>query len=96
MPDRVRDRRHAANNPQGAKLLVATAPADAGVVERPAGAVVPVQNGRRVKYPALDSIAQLNPQLNTLVLEGSGGTSKMAGLQVSLKRGSSAVLRSDR
>lgn len=50
------------------------------MVERPAGAVVPVQGSRSAgKSTLLESIAQLNPQLETLILEGSGGTSGDGG-----------------
>ena len=66
---------HAACNPQGAKLLVAFDRQQMPVwMSAPAGAVVPVQGSRSAgKSTLLDSIAQLNPQLDTLVLEGSGG-----------------------
>lgn len=68
---------HAACNPQGAKLLVAFDRRQMPVwMSVPAGAVVPVQGSRSAgKSTLLESIAQLNPQLETLVLEGSGGTS---------------------
>ena len=68
---------HAACNPQGAKLLVAFDRRQMPVwLSAPAGAVVPVQGSRSAgKSTLLESIAQLNPQLDTLVLEGSGGTS---------------------
>ena len=68
---------HAACNPQGAKLLVAFDRRQMPVwLSAPAGAVVPVQGSRSAgKTTLLESIAQLNPQLDTLVLEGSGGTS---------------------
>ena len=66
---------HAAYNPQGAKLLVAFDRRQMPVwLSAPAGAVVPVQGSRSAgKSTLLESIAQLNPQLDTLVLEGSGG-----------------------
>ena len=66
---------HAACNPQGAKLLVAFDRQQMPVwLSAPAGAVVPVQGSRSAgKSTLLESIAQLNPQLSTLVLEGSGG-----------------------
>lgn len=66
---------HAACNPQGAKLLVAFDRQQMPVwLSAPAGAVVPVQGSRSAgKSTLLESIAQLNPQLDTLVLEGSGG-----------------------
>lgn len=66
---------HAACNPQGAKLLVAFDRRQMPVwMSAPAGAVVPVQGSRSAgKSTLLESIAQLNPQLDTLVLEGSGG-----------------------
>ena len=72
---------HAACNPQGAKLLVAFDRRQMPVwMSVPAGAVVPVQGSRSAgKSTLLDSIAQLNPQLDTLVLEGSGGTSGDGG-----------------
>ena len=68
---------HSACNPQGAKLLVAFDRRQMPVwLSAPAGAVVPVQGSRSAgKSTLLESIAQLNPQLDTLVLEGSGGTS---------------------
>lgn len=68
---------HAACNPQGAKLLVAFDRRQMPVwMSAPAGAVVPVQGSRSAgKSTLLESIAQLNPQLETLVLEGSGGAS---------------------
>ena len=68
---------HAACNPQGAKLLVAFDRRQMPVwLSAPAGAVVPVQGSRSAgKSTLLESIARLNPQLDTLVLEGSGGTS---------------------
>ena len=67
---------HATCNPQGAKLLVAFDRRQMPVwMSAPAGAVVPVQGSRSAgKSTLLESIAQLNPQLSTLVLEGSGGT----------------------
>lgn len=66
---------HAACNPQGAKLLVAFDRRQMPVwLSAPAGAVVPVQGSRSAgKSTLLKSIARLNPQLETLVLEGSGG-----------------------
>lgn len=66
---------HAACNPQGAKLLVAFNRQQMPVwLSAPAGAVVPVQGSRSAgKSTLLESIAQLNPQLDTLVLEGAGG-----------------------
>ncbi|WP_314684760.1 FtsK/SpoIIIE domain-containing protein [Rothia mucilaginosa] len=66
---------HAACNPQGTKLLVAFDRRQMPVwLSAPAGAVVPVQGSRSAgKTTLLESIAQLNPQLDTLVLEGSGG-----------------------
>ena len=66
---------HAACNPQGTKLLVAFDRRQIPVwLSAPAGAVVPVQGSRSAgKSTLLASVAQLNPQLNTLVLEGSGG-----------------------
>ena len=66
---------HSACNPQGAKLLVAFDRRQMPVwLSAPAGAVVPVQGSRSAgKSTLLESIAQLNPQLETLVLEGSGG-----------------------
>lgn len=72
---------HAACNPQGAKLLVAFDRRQIPVwMSAPAGAVVPVQGSRSAgKTTLLESIAQLNPQLSTLVLEGSGGTSGDGG-----------------
>lgn len=68
---------HATCNPQGAKLLVAFDRQQMPVwMSAPAGAVVPVQGSRSAgKSTLLESIAQLNPQLDTLVLEGSGGAS---------------------
>ena len=72
---------HAACNPQGAKLLVAFDRQQMPVwMSAPAGAVVPVQGSRSAgKSTLLESIAQLNPQLDTLVLEGSGGASGAGG-----------------
>ena len=72
---------HAACNPQGAKLLVAFDRRQMPVwLSTPAGAVVPVQGSRSAgKTTLLESIAQLNPQLDTLVLEGSGGASGSGG-----------------
>ena len=72
---------HAACNPQGAKLLVAFDRRQMPVwLSAPAGAVVPVQGSRSAgKTTLLESIAQLNPQLDTLVLEGSGGASGAGG-----------------
>ena len=72
---------HAACNPQGAKLLVAFDRRQMPVwLSAPAGAVVPVQGSRSAgKSTLLGSIARLNPQLDTLVLEGSGGTSGDGG-----------------
>ncbi|WP_314669150.1 FtsK/SpoIIIE domain-containing protein [Rothia mucilaginosa] len=72
---------HAACNPQGAKLLVAFDRRQMPVwLSAPAGAVVPVQGSRSAgKTTLLESIAQLNPMLDTLVLEGSGGTSGDGG-----------------
>ena len=72
---------HAACNPQGAKLLVAFDRRQMPVwLSAPAGAVVPVQGSRSAgKSTLLESIAQLNPQLETLVLEGSGGASGDGG-----------------
>lgn len=72
---------HAACNPQGAKLLVAFDRRQMPVwMSAPAGAVVPVQGSRSAgKSTLLESIARLNPQLDTLVLEGSGGTSGDGG-----------------
>lgn len=66
---------HAACNPQGAKLLVAFDRRQMPVwLSAPAGAVVPVQGSRAAgKSTLLESIAQLNPQLSALVLEGAGG-----------------------
>lgn len=66
---------HTACNPQGAKLLVAFDRRQMPVwLSAPAGAVVPVQGSRSAgKSTLLESITQLNPQLDTLVLEGSGG-----------------------
>lgn len=66
---------HAACNPQGAKLLVAFDRRQMPVwLSAPAGAVVPVQGSRSAgKTTLLESIAHLNPQLEALVLEGSGG-----------------------
>ena len=72
---------HAACNPQGAKLLVAFDRRQMPVwLSAPAGAVVPVQGSRSAgKSTLLESIARLNPQLDTLVLEGSGGTTGAGG-----------------
>lgn len=72
---------HAACNPQGAKLLVAFDRRQMPVwLSAPAGAVVPVQGSRSAgKSTLLESIAQLNPQLSTLVLEGSGGAAGAGG-----------------
>ena len=72
---------HAACNPQGAKLLVAFDRQQMPVwMSAPAGAVVPVQGSRSAgKSTLLESIARLNPQLDTLVLEGSGGASGSGG-----------------
>ena len=72
---------HAACNPQGAKLLVAFDRRQMPVwLSAPAGAVVPVQGSRSAgKTTLLESIAHLNPQLDTLVLEGSGGTTGSGG-----------------
>lgn len=72
---------HAACNPQGAKLLVAFDRRQMPVwLSAPAGAVVPVQGSRSAgKSTLLESIAQLNPQLETLILEGSGGASGSGG-----------------
>ena len=72
---------HAACNPQGAKLLVAFDRRQMPVwLSAPAGAVVPVQGSRSAgKTTLLESIARLNPMLDTLVLEGSGGTSGDGG-----------------
>lgn len=67
---------HATCNPQGAKLLVAFDRRQMPVwMSAPASAVVPVQGSRSAgKSTLLESIAQLNPQLSALVLEGSGGS----------------------
>ena len=72
---------HAACNPQGAKLLVAFDRRQMPVwMSVPAGAVVPVQGSRSAgKSTLLESIARLNPHLDTLVLEGSGGASGDGG-----------------
>lgn len=72
---------HAACNPQGAKLLVAFDRRQIPVwLSAPAGAVVPVQGSRSAgKSTLLESIAQLNPQLSVLVLEGSGGATGSGG-----------------
>lgn len=72
---------HAACNPQGAKLLVAFDRRQMPVwLSAPAGAVIPVQGSRSAgKSTLLESIARLNPQLDTLVLEGSGGASGSGG-----------------
>ena len=72
---------HAVCNPQGAKLLVAFDRRQMPVwLSAPAGAVVPVQGSRSAgKTTLLESIAQLNPMMETLVLEGSGGTSGDGG-----------------
>lgn len=72
---------HAACNPQGAKLLVAFDRRQMPVwLSTPAGAVVPVQGSRSAgKSTLLESIARLNPQLDTLVLEVSGGTTGAGG-----------------
>ena len=72
---------HAACNPQGAKLLVAFDRRQMPVwMSAPVGAVVPVQGSRSAgKSTLLESIAQLNPQLDTLVIEGSGGTTSSGG-----------------
>lgn len=72
---------HAACNPQVAKLLVAFDRRQMPVwLSAPAGAVVLVQGSRSAgKSTLLESIAQLNPQLETLILEGSGGTSGDGG-----------------
>ena len=72
---------HATCNPQGAKLLVAFDRRQMPVwMSAPAGAVVPVQGSRSAgKSTLLESIARLNPQLDTLVLEGSGGTTGAGG-----------------
>lgn len=66
---------HAACNPQDAKLLVAFDRRQMPVwLSAPAGAVVPVQGSRSAgKSTLLESVTQLNPQLDTLVIEGSGG-----------------------
>ncbi|WP_303978065.1 FtsK/SpoIIIE domain-containing protein [Rothia mucilaginosa] len=66
---------HAACNPQGAKLLVAFDRQQMPVwLSAPAGAVVPVQGSRSAgKSTLLESVTQLNPQLDTLVIAGSGG-----------------------
>ena len=73
---------HAACNPQGAKLLVAFDRQQMPVwMSAPIGAVVPVQGSRSAgKSTLLESIAQLNPQLSALVLEGSGGASGDGGV----------------
>lgn len=67
---------HAACNPQGAKLLVAFDRRQMPVwMSAPAGAVVPVQGSRSAgKSTLLKSLTQLNPMMETLVLEGSGGS----------------------
>ncbi|WP_314728858.1 FtsK/SpoIIIE domain-containing protein [Rothia mucilaginosa] len=72
---------HAACNPQGSKLLVAFDRRQMPVwLSAPVGAVVPVQGSRSAgKSTLLESIAQLNPQLDTLVIEGSGGTTSSGG-----------------
>lgn len=72
---------HAACNPQGAKLLVAFDRRQMPVwMSAPAGAVVPVQGSRSAgKSTLLESIARLNPQLDTLILEGSGGATGAGG-----------------
>ena len=72
---------HAACNPQGAKLLVAFDRRQMPVwLSAPAGAVIPVQGSRSAgKSTLLESIARLNPQLDTLVLEGSGGATSAGG-----------------
>lgn len=72
---------HAACNPQGAKLLVAFDRRQMPVwLSAPAGAVVPVQGSRSAgKSTLLESVTQLNPQLSTLVLEGSGGATSAGG-----------------
>ena len=72
---------HTTCNPQGAKLLVAFDRRQMPVwLSAPAGSVVPVQGSRSAgKSTLLESIARLNPQLDTLVLEGSGGTSGDGG-----------------
>ena len=68
---------HTVCNPQGSKLLVAFDRRQMPVwLSAPAGAVVPVQGSRSAgKSTLLESIAQLNPQLEALVFEGSGGAS---------------------
>lgn len=72
---------HAACNPQGTKLLVAFDRRQIPVwLSAPAGAVVPVQGSRSAgKSTLLTSVAQLNPQLSVLVLEGSGGAAGAGG-----------------
>lgn len=72
---------HAACNPQGAKLLVAFDRRQMPVwLSAPAGAVIPVQGSRSAgKSTLLESIARLNPHLDILVLEGSGGASGDGG-----------------
>ena len=72
---------HAACNPQGAKLLVAFDRRQMPVwMSAPAGAVVPVQGSRSAgKSTLLESVTQLNPQLETLVIEGSGGATGDGG-----------------
>lgn len=72
---------HTTCNPQGAKLLVAFDRRQMPVwLSAPAGAVVPVQGSRSAgKSTLLESIAQLNPQLSALVLEGSGGAAGAGG-----------------
>ncbi|WP_314609045.1 FtsK/SpoIIIE domain-containing protein [Rothia mucilaginosa] len=72
---------HSTCNPQGTKLLVAFDRRQMPVwLSAPAGAVVPVQGSRSAgKSTLLESIAQLNPQLDTLVLEGSGGATDAGG-----------------
>ena len=72
---------HAAYNPQGTKLLVAFDRRQMPVwLSAPAGAVVPVQGSRSAgKSTLLESVTQLNPQLDTLVLEGSGGATGAGG-----------------
>ena len=72
---------HTTCNPQGAKLLVAFDRRQMPVwLSAPAGAVVPVQGTRSAgKTTLLEGIAQLNPQLDTLVLEGSGGATGAGG-----------------
>lgn len=72
---------HATCNPQGAKLLVAFDRRQMPVwLSAPVGAVVPVQGSRSAgKTTLLESIARLNPMLDALVLEGSGGTSGDGG-----------------